>query len=155
MSGVILTGESMYRHPRGGWDDRPAAEWAWLKHPPTEERIAMIGVLERLGKTDLTVKVLAHVNHGRWVAVCPFCGSSQVATVTDRRFLCAGANACANSAIGGAFVQVVWPSDRDRVRIEELLLEVSDIGLRNWNPSETVEQLRSQLELHVIATGSG
>lgn len=81
--------------------------------------------------------IVAYVNDGRWVVDCPDCGGAQLASRTDRRFMC---NECANIAIGGLWRPVVWPSAKTERGIEEAL------GARparnaHWSPLESVADL--------------
>jgi hypothetical protein len=149
MSGVILTAEHFYSHPRGNWHHLPASLWAWEKYPIPDWRRVMIGDLPRLGETDETVTATVVVNHGRWFVRCPFCHSAQIAAKSDRRFLCAGYDGCANVQVGGAFVNVEWPDEADA--LEEALVERPDPARRHWLPGETVEKLRSEWAAFALA----
>lgn len=148
MGGIILTAEHRYRHPRGHHDNHPAATWAWLAYPIPDWKRAMIGPLPKLGQLDTTVTAFAYVNHGRWIVDCPFCTSAQIAAKTDHRFLCAGDGGCGNAQVGGAFVNVTWPKDTDK--IEAVLCLRADPNTRNWLPGETVKDLRRENVEHGV-----
>ena len=87
-----------------------------------------------------TVKAMAYVNAGRWVVGCPFpgCNSAQMASFTDRRFFCCD---CANAAVGGQWVEVVWPANHTEV---ENWVASRPFDVRHWFPGETAEDIRRQ-----------
>ena len=152
MSGpVVLTAEHRYRHTRKHWDHLPAAQWCSLAYPIPHWQRAMIGALPKLGEDAAKPATFAYVNHGRWLVDCPFCGSTQIAAKSDRRFLCAGADGCANAQVGGAYIPVVWPKDADRIEAE--LLQRPTPNNRNWMPGETVKDLRRENAEHGVARG--
>lgn len=124
----------------------PVAEWAFQKYPPVfVDREAPD--LTRRGETSV-VFTRAEVNHGRWVARCPFCPSAQVVSPVDARFICAGLDGCANATVRGAFVQIVFPDDRERGLIEAALLQRPERPNRNWRAPETVASLIEENEAH-------
>jgi hypothetical protein len=134
------------RRIRAGTASVPVAEWAWHKYPPVfDGRDAPD--LSRRGTLDESYSITAEVNQGRWVARCPFCPSAQVATPADPRFLCAGADGCANGAVGGAFVPVVFPDDTERTDIVGALV-VRPRENRNWRAPETAADLIEENEAH-------
>lgn len=133
----IETAETFYR----GNDELngiPVAEWAFVRHPSRElpER--------RPVATNFDVQAYAYVNHGRWIVDCPFCPSAQVASMSDPRFFCAGADGCANAAAGGHFVPVVFPGDKQLKAIERELLKRRNKDNRNWHPGEKVSDLQRE-----------
>jgi hypothetical protein len=83
---------------------------------------------------------MAYVNAGRWVVGCPFpgCNSAQMASFTDRRFFCCD---CANAAVGGQWVEVVWPANHTEV---ENWVASRPFDVRHWFPGETAEDIRRQ-----------
>lgn len=88
-----------------------------------------------------TPAVEVRVNHGVWQTVCPFCGSAQHASAADRVFYCA---ACCNHDTGNHTVPVKWPRDPDA--IEQQLAERPLPRQRNWEPGETLRDLRREDE---------
>lgn len=86
------------------------------------------------------------VNHGRWVIECPAagCGGSQVASFTDRRFLC---HNCLNADVGGKWLRVDWPDNW--AEIEAALVERPEPSTRNWL-GEPVEFLLHENERHGV-----
>lgn len=137
MTARILRAEDVYRVRR---TTAPLAEWAFRQHPPVFVDRTRPD-LSRRGELARGVAAAAEVNHGRWVARCPFCASAQVVSPAGPRFLCAGAEGCANGPARGAFVPVVFPPDDVRARIEAVLLVRPDRANRNWMPGETVADL--------------
>jgi hypothetical protein len=87
-----------------------------------------------------TVRAFAYVNAGRWVVSCPFpgCNSAQMASFTDRRYFCCD---CANAAVGGAWVEVVWPENHTEV---ENWVASRPFDVRHWVPGETAEDIAAQ-----------
>lgn len=81
--------------------------------------------------------VLVRVNHGRWLVDCPWCNGAQVASITDRRFVCAD---CFNAPVQGHPLRTAWPSDELRAEIEAEMQLRSDPA-RNWMPGETMDDL--------------
>ncbi len=120
----------------------PMAEWAYHQYPPVFVDRAQPDRSKRGQLSDATIK--AYVNHGRWVADCPFCPSAQVVSPADPRFLCAGSDGCANSKVQGSFAQVVFPADLEL--IEQALLLRPDRKNRNW----TTESVAVLLEENTL-----
>ena len=89
--------------------------------------------------------VHAQVNHGRWIVECPCCPSAAVAQ--GDRFLCAE---CGNSAAGGRYFEVAWPS-RERAKRISQLLAVRPVENRNWLPGEDLDILRFENIEHGLA----
>jgi hypothetical protein len=122
----------------------PLAELAFRKYPPVLDGPVD---LARRGTVARGLKIEAEVNHGRWVARCPFCPSAQVVTPADPRFLCAGADGCANAPAEGAFVRVVFPAPAELAAIEALLA-VRPAEARNWTRAESVDDLKKENKAH-------
>ncbi len=76
------------------------------------------------------------VNHGRWVVECP-CGGAQLASRTDRRFLCVD---CRNVLFGGKWVAVEWPERAAALEAE--LMRRPLAPMRNWRPDEPMEAVQ-------------
>lgn len=91
---------------------------------------------------DLRIEV--RVNHGRWIADCPFCSGAQMASFTDPRFLCAD---CGNINVGGKWIRLVWPGDARGI---EVALLVRSEPNRNWRPGETIAALRNENAQHGV-----
>lgn len=87
-----------------------------------------------------SVAVQVYVNHGRWIVECPDCRGAQLASPTDRRFMCSD---CGNVDAGGAWRPVIWPSDKQAATIEELLA-LRPVENQNWRPGETARQLHAE-----------
>lgn len=90
--------------------------------------------------------IFVMVNHGRWVATCPWCNSAQLAFTEDRWFLCSD---CLNSACGGQSVEVKWPDDESE--IEKILSLRPDVSTQNWVWGETVDGLIRENEEHGVS----
>jgi len=119
-------------HRPGGWTAaRPLAEALAAPTAPATEAIDVVG------------------NHGRWIANCPDCNSAQLACATDHRFMC---SECANIAIGGLWRPVHWP--RDHQELGELISVRADRTMQNYEPGESVAQIREQnAYLEAVAAG--
>lgn len=92
-----------------------------------------------LGRLKAPV-VEVRINHGVWQTVCPFCPSAQHASKDDQWFYCAR---CHNEAAGQMLIPVIWPKEHGPV--EELLVNVPEIAMRNWEPGETVAVIAEQI----------
>lgn len=78
----------------------------------------------------------AYVNHGRWVADCPFgCGGAELAM--DDRFIC---RECRNAEARHRPIPLVWPAPGDVDAITAVLV-VRPILNRNWNLNESIGAL--------------
>lgn len=144
----LLCAEDEYAHRALIEQAVPIAEWAWRLHPPVfVDR--PVPDLSRRGTVDKDTVTCARVEGGKWIADCPFCPSAQVVTPLDPRFLCAGADGCANGQIRGAFATVVFPDDTVRADIERVLLARPDRELRAWYVTETSADLEAQNDAHL------
>ena len=92
-------------------------------------------------KVHKGVKAWARVNSGRWLVDCPMpgCSSAQMASWDDRRFFCCD---CAMRAIGGKWVEVVWPDDP--LSVEAQLSLRPHTSVMHWDPGETNADLAAQ-----------
>lgn len=90
-------------------------------------------------------KVEARVDHGRWLADCPFCNGAELVTEDDPIFLCLS---CGNAEVKGELLDVKFPSLSTRKQAEDLLRARSRHH-RNWDPAkEGIEQLKAENEAH-------
>jgi len=83
----------------------------------------------------------AHVNQGRWLAVCPVCSVglhlARGPRTVGRRFVYQG-----GPCFGCQYpLTVGWPDHADL--IDETLRRRLPIN-RNWSPNETIEQLEAE-----------
>jgi len=83
--------------------------------------------------------IQARVNHGNWIADCPFCAGAELVDPTDLRFWCLS---CDMSANGGQWLPVAVPAMR--AEIETALVIRPRAENRNWFPHETPADLRSE-----------
>ena len=102
-----------------------------------------------------TASVLAYVAEGRWLADCPACREAAYVTPFDPIHFCAQ---CGNAYSNGDAARVIFP--KNSAEIEAALLEraakeahylqrtatvpIGDAQARNWQPGETVTDLRKQ-----------
>ena len=101
---------------------------------------------------NVSGKVAARINHGRWLVDCAGCNSALVISLSELVFMCVE---CGNAANGGKWFAVTIP--RNRKAIEDELLKrpwngrnpASAIN-RNWEPGETVATLRQENTDHGI-----
>lgn len=120
---------------------------SWFNMPFLRFRKGMIGnALRKVGLQDMGVnsklqKLVATVNHGRWLVICPDCGGAEYAW-EEKYMLCLS---CYNAKVGHRFRPFVFPSERGR--IEELLI-VRPLPNRNWSLGETVADLERENEEH-------
>lgn len=89
--------------------------------------------------------IQAYVNHGRWVADCPFCTGAERVSLDRPQFMCLS---CFNAAAGGRWLRMRLP--RWRGLIEAELLKRPRVQNRNWRPGETVASLRKENREHGI-----
>jgi hypothetical protein len=89
-------------------------------------------------------EVIVRANHGRWIVDCPFCLGAQLASPTDRRFLCAD---CGNVNISGKWLRVVWPANPEAI---EAVLLARPLENRNWDSGESIADLRRENAEHDI-----
>lgn len=94
-----------------------------------------------------TVRAVARVNNGRWIADCPFGDNGAELVAEDGLFFCCE---CRNATVDHAYLPVLMPSDQDRPEIEQLLLARPNEENRNWLPYETVADLARENEEHGI-----
>lgn len=93
--------------------------------------------------------VVAHVNWGRWIAICPDCakrGSIQIFYVVEgKAFFCAG---CLNGLNDGKGRPVKFPEERQE--IERLLCKRRHIGNRNFYPEkgDTLAVVKAENIIH-------
>ncbi len=83
-------------------------------------------------------QVIARVNHGRWVANCPFCAGAELVE-PGAVFFCLGADPDGGMAKNGNHpMAVVFPVNRAEI---ESALQARPIENQNWTPNEKVDDL--------------
>jgi hypothetical protein len=93
----------------------------------------------------------AEVNHGRWIAKCPFgCGGAEMVDFDRPSFFCCG---CRNTPTFNRPVIVVVPENREA--IEAVLLKRPEHPNRNWRPGETLDDLIAENEAHAQEITAG
>lgn len=85
--------------------------------------------------------LVAIVNHGRWLVICPDCGGAEYAW-EEKYMMCIS---CFNEGVGHKFRPAIFPVQREQ--IEELLI-LRPLSNRNWSLGETVADLRKENEEH-------
>jgi len=85
--------------------------------------------------------ISARINHGRWIADCPFCPGAELVDPDTPEFMCWS---CANAKNGGRFVRVDVPNAHQRDEIEGLL-DGRPQENQNWDPrTEDAAFLRAE-----------
>jgi len=82
----------------------------------------------------------AYINHGKWLVKCECGGCEKV--WEEGWMMC---RACLNTAHGHRYRQTVFP--RIRKAIEMLLIQ-RPLANRNWQPGETLVQLKAENKIH-------
>jgi len=92
--------------------------------------------------------IVAYVSRGVWIATCdldtePPCGGSIVVTYDDPVFFC---DECCNFSVEHKLRKVKFPSQKNRLIIEELLTARPHPGLRYYRPQDgdTASTLKSE-----------
>jgi hypothetical protein len=116
----VTRAESFYLPP----PSRPADAWRLV--PPAERVVRWYEEqaqrqLPRPTGTIVGVRLYAQINHGRWVADCPECGSAQIVTPADPRMYCV-------ECLSGWF-QIVFPAD---TAAAERSVEQQPVREQNW-----------------------
>lgn len=117
---------------------------AWPRHPRAP-RHSLVG-LPKSVPTSIAPSptVFARVNHGRWIADCPFCAGAELVDPIDPRFFCMS---CDNDSKGGRWLRVTFPVNLQE--IEAILESRPSDTFKNWDPrvGETAAGLRRENEL--------
>ena len=87
-------------------------------------------------------KVIAFVNHGRWVADCtnPQCVGAELVDYGDPVFFCLS---CGNTHVESRFQRVAFPPPPAIQEIESLLEERPTLN-QNWLPHEDMARLTAE-----------
>lgn len=83
-------------------------------------------------------EVAARLEHGRWLADCPYCGGAELVSRRQGEFFCLS---CGMAENGGQAMRAVFPAAREE--IEGILAPRRPLN-RNWLPGETVRALRAE-----------
>lgn len=81
----------------------------------------------------------AEVNHGRWIVNCPVCPNAFLESLAP--------DECPNCHTA---IQVIAPSEKDRMKIGEALMRRPDETTRNWAPHESVKDLIAENIAHGV-----
>lgn len=93
-------------------------------------------------KDNPVVKV--RINHGRWLADCPYCTGAQLADPLDHRFFCVD---CLMEQGNGRWCEVEWPVAITANTIEAALAG-RPTSAKNWEHWESVSFLLSENVMH-------
>ena len=90
----------------------------------------------------ISLDTAAHVNQGRWLAVCPVCSVglhlARGPRTVSKRFIYKG-----GPCLGCQYpLTVGWPDDADQ--IDRILGRRPLPVTRNWSPEETVKDLEAE-----------
>ena len=89
----------------------------------------------------------AEINQGRWIVRCPVagCGGAIIPSESDPVFYC---TECGNEDNGGAMYSVCFPQERKAIEVELMRrpLRARLPSSRNWQPGETVADLRHEAD---------
>lgn len=98
---------------------------------------------------DLSVTAYARVNHGRWIADCPFdgCRGAEYVDVDEPVFFCCE---CRNAPVQHHPVRVEIPAAKHRREIETVLLARPVASTRHWWPRESVADLKRENRDHGV-----
>jgi len=97
---------------------------------------------ELIHETPVGTPVIAFINHGRWVAICPACGCAEVVEPKTPIFYCLN---CTNRDNSSLPLPVKFP--RSRVKIEDELLARKKRQFRNWDGKMTLTELRTETSI--------
>lgn len=108
--------------PADAWRLVPPAERAirWFEEKAQRRLPVPSGIL-------LGVTVYAQINHGRWVADCPECGSAQIVSPADPRMFCV-------ECLTGWF-RITFPPDA--VAAEHAVVDLPVREQNWWHPDDT------------------
>jgi hypothetical protein len=96
---------------------------------------------QRIAVVESTEAVVARVDHGRWIADCP-CGAGNAVDVDAKIALCFGC--------GTVHLNVTLPDATSLRAIERALVARAHVKTRNWNPDETVDDLKRENLAHGV-----
>jgi hypothetical protein len=86
------------------------------------------------------IQVEAEINQGRWIVPCPFCTGAEMLDMKDLRFFCLS---CYNKAVGGKWIKVAVPKEKEVKGVERELLR-REVVNQNWTAKESIEGLRKE-----------
>ncbi len=115
---------SLQQTMRDGWTDLSIGMW--------QRTLAHNRGLKFAEGTEGAVP--ARVNHGRWLADCPYCAGAELVE-TNEVFYCFS---CGMEKNGSHPAAVTFPANRAEI---ERVLELREIDNQNWFPSESVDDL--------------
>jgi hypothetical protein len=90
--------------------------------------------------------VVARLEHGRWLADCPFCGGAELVSRVRAEFFCLNPE-CGMAENDGMAMRAVFPGQREEI---EQLVEGRPAPNRNWRPGETVAGIKKENKRHGV-----
>ena len=101
---------------------------------------------------NVSGKVAARINHGRWLVDCAGCNSALVVDLGQPVFMCVE---CGNAANDRKWLKVTVPRNRKAIETELLKRPMNgrnpaEAVNRNWEPGETVVMLKQENTDHDI-----
>lgn len=98
---------------------------------------------------NLSVAAIARVDHGRWIADCPFgCGGAEMVSIDGSvGFFCCE---CRNASTGHVPIRVDIPDEATCAQIDAYLSARPLPANRFWSPGETIRDLRRENREHGI-----
>lgn len=118
-------------------------DWATYWQGPSRQDAARLGIA--IPPPDAVAPAppaVARLNKNRWLANCPDCSGAEYVWLEQLLFLC---QSCWNETIGHQWRRVTLP--RNLAAIERLVSH-RRLEHRNWEPGETLGDLRRDNRLH-------
>lgn len=133
----------IYRGAIVAAEDR--SDFDWLSPRTAPEQVVLRAGHQLPLEVHPSTTVFAVVNHGRWLAPCPWCASSQLASREDKRFFCVE---CLNIRAEGMWATVVWPEQSDEI---EAVLSMRPVkATRSWLAHESLGDLLRENETNGV-----
>lgn len=122
-------------------------DWLQIIQRDRQERAERTGEKERAfpmpTKISNKMVALAEINHGRFIANCPFCSGAEKVYPDDPIFFCAH---CLMQKVEGQYIKVIFPDAKRMAQIEEILSKRMPQN-QNWHPGESLAQLKRENKL--------
>jgi hypothetical protein len=116
--------------------DAEEVEAFWHEHMQMMEQARGVPFNERPEATEFresSKPLVAHINHGRWVAVCPFCNGGIAVWRDNPKAACLDC--------GTIYTNIEWPNPAELKQVLRAAAELPEVHMRNWHPGrETAEE---------------
>ncbi len=136
MATYIHTGMTAYLYKKFGGYRAFIMKLARDRWQLTTEELLAAWELDKSAE-PLTAKIM----RACWVVRCDVCSETFMVDPEDPLFWCPN---CLNRRTGGKARKIIFPSPKEREKIEEVLSKRADPKTRNWSPEETLSDLRQQ-----------